>query len=143
MKMAYLFKKFDFDEFNKGKLYMVKEAKEKYKWDREKMKETDEYEGVQLILEIKQDDYEYETKDGIVTGVNLNEEFQVLIPDGKIEDYEKLVARGFEAPVPVKVEGIQNAELFESKGKKPVLKVWADDVVKTTIDQSPSVGINF
>ncbi|WP_179117867.1 hypothetical protein, partial [Clostridium beijerinckii] len=69
--------------------------------------------------------------------------FQVLIPDGKIEDYEKLVARGFEAPVPVKVEGIQNAELFESKGKKPVLKVWADDVVKTTIDQSPSVGTNF
>lgn len=30
MKMTYLFQKFDFEEFNKGKLYMVKDINEKY-----------------------------------------------------------------------------------------------------------------
>ncbi|MDH9858321.1 hypothetical protein PYO76_12005, partial [Staphylococcus epidermidis] len=68
MKMAYLFMKFDFEEFNKGKMYMIKEAREKYVWDSKERKETDEYEGVQLKLEIKQDTYKYPSKNGEVEG---------------------------------------------------------------------------
>lgn len=45
MKMTYLFQKFDFDEFNKGKLYMVKDINEKYEWDSQKREETDNYIG--------------------------------------------------------------------------------------------------
>ena len=103
MKMTYLFQKFDFDEFNKGKLYMVKDINEKYEWDSEKREETDNYIGVKLILEIREDKYKYPTKNGEVEGINLNETFQVIIEDAKLKDYEHLKTSGFEAPKPVEV----------------------------------------
>lgn len=126
MKMAYLFMKFDFEEFNKGKLYMVKEAREKYAWDNKERKETDEYEGVQLKLEIKQDTYKYPTKDGDVEGLNLNEELTVIVEDGKIDDYKSLVTEGFSAPIPVEIVDWTDVTYFDRKGTNATLRVTGD-----------------
>lgn len=123
MKMAYLFMKFDFEEFNKGKLYMVKEAREKYAWDNKERKETDEYEGVQLKLEIKQDTYKYPTKDGEVEGLNLNEELTVIVEDGKLDDYKLLVTEGFSAPIPVEIVDWTDVVYFDRKGTNATLRV--------------------
>jgi len=118
--------KFDFEEFNQGKLYMVKEAKEKYVWDSQKRQETDEYEGVQLKLEIKQDTYKYPTKDGNVEGLNMNEEVTVLIEQAKLDDYKNLVTQGFSAPIPVEIVDWTDAQYFERKGGNNTLKVVGD-----------------
>lgn len=126
MKMSYLFMKFDFEEFNQGKLYMVKEAKEKYVWDSQKRQETDEYEGVQLKLEIKQDTYKYPTKDGDVEGLNMNEEVTVLIEQAKLDDYKNLVTQGFSAPIPVEIVDWTDVQYFERKGGNNTLKVVGD-----------------
>lgn len=127
MKMSYLFMKFDFEEFNKGKLYMVKEAKEKYAWDSKERKETDEYEGVQLKLEIKQDDYEYPTKKGNVKGVNLNEEVTVIVEDGDLDDYKSLVTEGFATPKPVEIVDYTDVVYFDGgKGSNSTLRVTGD-----------------
>ncbi len=127
MKMTYLFQKFDFDEFNKGKLYMVKDINEKYEWDSEKRQETDNYIGVKLILEIREDKYKYPTKNGEVEGINLNETFQVIVEDAKLEDYEHLKTSGFEAPKPVEVFNVIESKYFGgSKNGKDSLQVFGD-----------------
>lgn len=129
MKMDYLYMKFDFDEFAEGKRFMAKSAKEKYVWDKEERKETNEYEGVQMVLEVKEDNYEYDTKDGVKTGLNLNEEFVVLIKGAKLEDYQDLVTQGFDMPKPVKVEDIEEVQYFgATKNRTSSLKVVGDVV---------------
>lgn len=143
MKMSYLFMKFDFEEFNKGKLYMVKDAREKYVWDSKERKETDEYEGVQLKLEIKQDTYKYPSKDGEVEGVNLNEEVTVIVKDGNIDDYKSLVTEGFSAPIPVEISEWDEVDYFERKGSNSTLRVTGDVKEATQSNTTSSMTSEF
>ena len=128
MNMGYLFMQFNFEEFNKGKLYAVKKAEEKYEWDSVKKEQTNVYEGVKLTLEIKQDDYVYPTKDGDTKGINQGEELTVLVKgkDVDVRDYQNLVTTGFEMPIPVEIIDVEEVSYFTPKNKKPVLRVTAD-----------------
>ncbi|MBT2894548.1 hypothetical protein, partial [Streptomyces sp. McG2] len=89
-------------------------------------KETDDYEGVQLKLEIKQDKYKYPTKDGEVEGLNMNEELTVIVEDGNLDDYKSLVTEGFSAPIPVEIVDWTDVVYFDRKGTNATLRVTGD-----------------
>lgn len=87
---GYLFEVFDFEEFSKEKRFITISAEDKYKWDSEKREVTDEWEGVEVIVEVAEDNYDYSTDDDTEEiGLNLGTRFSVIIPDGNLEDIRK------------------------------------------------------
>ena len=102
---GYLFEVFDFDQFKKEKCFITISADDKYKWDSDKKEVTDEWEGVEVVVEVAEDNYDYSTDDDTEEiGLNLGTRFSVIIPDGDLEDIrKKYIVSRLSAPVLVDI----------------------------------------
>lgn len=106
IRKAYMFNLFDFEEFSKDKVFLAVNAKDKYKWDKVNRRETDEWQGVLVEVEIIEDNYDY-AKSGQppLTGINENIRFDVLIKDGNLDEIvKKYVPSRLAKPVPIKIK---------------------------------------
>jgi hypothetical protein len=128
IRKAYMFDLFDFEEFSKGKVFLAVNAKDKYKWDKVNKRETDEWEGVLVEVEIIEDNYDY-AKSGqpSLTGINENIRFDVLIKDGNLDEIlEKYVPSRLEKPVPIKIKSDMSRLSSFGDSNGGTLRVYGD-----------------
>lgn len=124
----YIYRPFRFDLFNKGKYYKVIEAKTKYGYDQEKGRvNMDEVQGVKLLLQVGLDTDVIKIKGVEETGVHEGTIIELVVRDGKVEDYEKFVSQGVFSSnqVPVKVISYDedSVRYFDGNNDRPSLTV--------------------
>lgn len=140
---GYLFEVFDFEEFRKGKRFITISAEDKYKWDSDKREVTDEWEGVEVIVEVAEDNYDYSTDDETEEiGLNLGTRFSVIIPDGDLEDIrKKYIVSRLQAPVLVDIS-VESAFMRKQKGRTAGALTVIGKISKDNSYQSTNFGDN-
>lgn len=124
----YIFRPFRFDLFNEGKYYKVIDAKHKYAYDRERNRvDMNKVEGVKLLLQVGLDTQVIETRGEQETGINEGTIIELIVRNGKLEDYQKFVAQGGftgkEIPVEVFTYDEESVRYFDGNNDRPSLSL--------------------
>lgn len=119
---TYQFETFDFEGFSEGKRFALVEAKERFTFDNEKKKYTDELEGINLEIEIVEDEMEYNIFGNTEKGVNAKVRFKMYVDNenANIEEYLSLIGGGF-TPKEIFISEVTDARIREVRqgNKKP------------------------